>query len=157
MDKKKGFSLIELMIVISVIGILAAIAIPSYVNYEKKAKVVTLITQAEFLEKQVEETSAITGSLPDKPSVYVGSSLITSYQIYRCPRNPMVVWIHVNPGPEIVNYNASLILQGTLDTNGTITWVCSTHPGAPIPSEYLPGTCLNTISVSGIRSTGCNG
>jgi prepilin-type N-terminal cleavage/methylation domain-containing protein len=84
---QKGFSLIELMITISIIGILSAVAIPAYQNYVYKAKYATLITAAEsaksIVVEYVQENSVTTcAQLPvNEESVPSFSSYIQSIEI----------------------------------------------------------------------------
>ena len=63
MKKQQGFTLIELMIVVAIIGILAAIAIPAYSNYTKKAKFSELVSFGAGFKTAVEVCYAETGDL----------------------------------------------------------------------------------------------
>ena len=61
---QKGFTLIELMIVIAIIGILAAIAIPAYQNYTIRAQVTEGLTLADGWKTAIAEYYANTGTMP---------------------------------------------------------------------------------------------
>jgi type IV pilus assembly protein PilA len=60
---QKGFTLIELMIVVAIIGILAAVAIPAYSNYTKKAKFQEVVMATQAIKTAVEICAADTGSV----------------------------------------------------------------------------------------------
>src|SRR4051812_44190159 len=61
---QKGFTLIELMIVVAIIGILAAIAIPAYSDYTKRAKVTELVTAGSACKASVSEFFQAQGAFP---------------------------------------------------------------------------------------------
>ena len=77
---KKGFTLIELMIVVAILGILAAIAIPTYMDYTKRAKVSEAISLLSGIGNAIAEYHTSQGKMPDnltevgggKTSRYVG-------------------------------------------------------------------------------------
>lgn len=75
MNAQKGFTLIELMIVVAIIGILAAVAIPQYQNYTVKAKIGNALTAAETLKTEVGLCAQETGALTNCDS---GSNGITA-------------------------------------------------------------------------------
>ena len=75
MNAQKGFTLIELMIVVAIIGILAAIAIPQYQNYTVKAKVGKALTAAQTLKTEVALCVQETG---DKSNCDAGTHGITA-------------------------------------------------------------------------------
>ncbi|WCP67548.1 pilin [Vibrio tubiashii] len=62
--KTKGFTLIELMIVVAVIGVLAAIAVPQYQNYVKKGALGSALASATAYKTIVEDSIAIDGTFP---------------------------------------------------------------------------------------------
>jgi len=64
-QNQKGFTLIELMIVVAIIGILAAIAIPAYTTYTKKAKFTEVISATGPLKLEVDLCYANKGALTD--------------------------------------------------------------------------------------------
>ena len=61
---QQGFTLIELMIVVAIIGILAAIALPAYKDYTVRAKVSEVILAASSAKNTVAETAQVNGALP---------------------------------------------------------------------------------------------
>ena len=117
MTNKKGFTLIELMIVVAIIGILAAIALPAYQNYTRKAEFSETINATAAAKSAVEVCAQIEGALSDCDG---GSNGI--------PSN--VVGELVTTDGEIVATNqdglGTYTLTPTLD-GGTVTWagVCS--------------------------------
>ncbi|WP_086981567.1 pilin [Vibrio aphrogenes] len=71
---QQGFTLIELMIVVAVIGVLAAIAIPQYQNYVKKAELGSALATIAALKINMEDGIASTGSFPNYSSSQLGVS-----------------------------------------------------------------------------------
>ncbi|MGL5727230.1 MAG: pilin, partial [Plesiomonas sp.] len=72
---KQGFTLIELMIVVAVIGVLAAIAIPQYQNYVAKAEIGAALSTLASLKTNVEDHIASNGSFPS-PNTNIGQPVI---------------------------------------------------------------------------------
>ena len=64
-QQQKGFTLIELMIVVAIIGILAAVAIPAYANYTKKAKFAEVVQSTQAVKVAVEICASDLGALTD--------------------------------------------------------------------------------------------
>ena len=80
LKSKKGFTLIELMIVVAIIGILAAIAIPAYSTYSKKAKIGEITNAMGALGNAVIETFQSSGAYPGSPAI-TGASIANSLGI----------------------------------------------------------------------------
>ncbi|MFY8273603.1 pilin [Pseudoalteromonas sp. SSDWG2] len=130
-NKQQGFTLIELMIVVAIIGILAAIALPAYQDYTIRAKVSEGVVQASGAKATVSENYA--SNVADRcAGVSVGTVGDTTIS---CTSGTGVIQASVaepNVGPIIMN------LTPTFSTAGT-DWSCSTPTAAQY--KYVPAEC----------------
>ena len=137
---QQGFTLIELMIVIAIIGILAAIALPAYQDYTVRAKTTEVVLAASGGKTAVSEAYQTLGHMPanltsagftTQVSPYVASVGYT----YTSATAATITATASAKEPKIAT--STVTLSGTADTNGVVTWVCS---GTIVP-KYLPANC----------------
>jgi type IV pilus assembly protein PilA len=160
---QKGFTLIELMIVVAIIGILAAIAIPAYQDYTVRAQVTEGLNLASAVKAGVAESFANTGVWPVDLDA-AGGDLTASPN---GPSGKYVTGVLVTTGTISISYggqaNATALAVGqelltltpVLSTNNDVIWVCGYHaapagvvlvPAAAVIAstvlpKYLPSNC----------------
>lgn len=147
---QQGFTLIELMIVVAIVGILAAIAIPAYQDYTVRAKVTEGLTMADAAKAAIAESAITNNSFPSTASggTYFTSSSTTNVSgiAYNLNGSNGIVSVTMNNvGGSIDSTHNAFSLIGTLASGG-VTWTCSAGGGTngttnPIPSKYLPANC----------------
>jgi type IV pilus assembly protein PilA len=160
---QKGFTLIELMIVIAIIGILAAIAIPAYQNYTIRAQVTEGLNLADGWKTSISEYYAQNGAFPTCSS-NAAAGAVGCISITGATVGKYVGLIAVGPaaGQLSITYSGSqvsaklkggiLSIQPGLSANQDVVWVCGTAlppanvVGTPatattVPAAYLPSTC----------------
>jgi type IV pilus assembly protein PilA len=139
-----GFTLIELMIVVAIIGILAAIAIPAYQNYLIRAQVAEGPSLAGGLETAVAENYANTGTF-QTTNALVGVNNVISGTYVSSVALQAAGQILITYGQAATNNKINgktLILTAYQSSNGDITWGCNTHTTA--------GTAVTTAAAGSI-------
>jgi type IV pilus assembly protein PilA len=150
-----GFTLIELMIVIAIIGILAAIAIPAYQNYTVRSQITEGLSLARGFQAGIEEYYATTGNWASDADLDLNMS-VGKYEISVKATNGQIEVRYGNQANTAIS-GALLYLEPYLNTNNDVIWVCGS---APVPSsasqasgvnytattvlpQYLPTACHN--------------
>ncbi|OGT33665.1 MAG: prepilin-type N-terminal cleavage/methylation domain-containing protein [Gammaproteobacteria bacterium RBG_16_51_14] len=131
---QQGFTLIELMIVVAIIGILAAVAIPSYQDYTKRAHVSEGLQLAGAVKTGVAEFYGANGTWPSNNTSAGASLTITGNAVTSVVSADGVITITYN---EKVTDGLFLLLSPTT-TAGSIEWVCT---GGDVDSKYRPANC----------------
>jgi len=143
---QKGFTLIELMIVVAIIGILAAVAIPAYQDYTIRAKVSEVIVAGSAAKTSVSEFYISEGIMPGTAGA-AGVNVNTDQSDYVST----IGFTQDSTNVATVTYTLENLggsadgdtyaIQGT-GTSGTgVKWTCGGDAGGTLDTKYLPANC----------------
>ena len=137
---QQGFTLIELMIVVAIIGILAAVAIPAYQDYTVRSKVAEGLTLASAAKASVSTTQMAQGFVPinnAQAGLPAPNSITGNYVASIAVGAGSLITITYTNDPAIAGRIVTLTPQG----NGARqVWECVSGPNT-VDAKHLPGTC----------------
>ena len=145
MNAQKGFTLIELMIVIAIIGILAAIAIPAYQDYIARSQMTEALTLASGQKGAVTEVEASQGAFPTTNAaagIAADTDIAGTYVEKVNVGNGGAITATMKSSGIAANIQGKTLTLTPTKANGAYTWACTSNA----PQKYLPKTCTGTAS-----------
>jgi type IV pilus assembly protein PilA len=148
MRKQSGFTLIELMIVIAILGILMAIAIPAYSDYTIRAKVSEGINLAAGAKLAVSEYRLSEGKMPaSNTDAGINATVASTYVSGLVISTGGVVTMTYQSIDTAVD-SSTLQLYPTIDATkgGAVNWTCEIGKTNGIDKRFVPSSCRNAAS-----------
>lgn len=142
---QQGFTLIELMIVVAIIGILAAIAIPAYQDYIVRAKVTEGLSLASSAKVTVSE-NAMNGKLTELSSGWAQPAATDKVNSVTVNNTTGVIEITYTAAAgggtlALIPKSGSTPLNGSTTPTQAIIWTCSGGSGTALADKYRPSSC----------------
>ena len=149
MKQQKGFTLIELMIVIAIIGILAAIAIPAYQDYTIRSKVSEGLALAGAAKLAVAETYDSTGSMPNGNASFglpaagsISGNYVSQISVATTGSSGVITILYkASVGGNPTAGGKEITLTPDTSSIGAMGWTCASGTSNVMPNKYLPATC----------------
>ena len=136
---QKGFTLIELMIVIAIIGILAVVALPAYQDYTARAQVSEALTLAEGQKSAVTEYRSDRGAWPTtNTEAGVASSISGKYVASVQVGADGIITATMKSANVNNDIKGKTLILTPTDQNGSFTWTCDE---GDIAQKFRPSTC----------------
>ncbi len=151
---QKGFTLIELMIVVAIIGILAAIAIPAYQDYTIRAQVTEGLNLASAVKTGVAETFANTGAWPaDFVGAGGGADLPSGKYVEQIDvvDGTITITFGNEANAQLVASGADLTLKPMVSANDDVIWLCGYFEGTNVAGMTDPASGASAAAATDVE------
>ena len=143
---QKGFTLIELMITVAIVGILAAVALPAYQDYTVRAQVTEGISLASGAKAAVAEFHSNKGAFPadNAEAGLTATGAAGKFVSGVTIADGVITATFSDTAPQGANTNISgdtIVLTPTEEAAGNVSWKCGGSMVGTVEEKYLPSSC----------------